>query len=362
MEIVKPGTRIDFVGRWRLCAALSLGAIALSLAAVPVRGIRLGIDFAGGTEMLVRFADGVAADEGALRRVASACGVVEPSVIRYGEGQGEFLLRYGALAEPAAAAAAIERGECPLTPQDRETLAAAEAAAGASDAAGGVVDRLSFALRNAVGPLSVERVEFVGPKVGSDLRRDGLYSVGIACLLILVYVAFRFSPRYAPGAVVALVHDVAITAGAFVILGLEFDLRVLAALLAILGYSLNDTIIVYDRIREGLALHTKYDLAEVLNQSVNQTLSRTLLTSGTTLLAVLALLLLGGEVVRPFAIAMAIGIVVGTYSSIYVASPILLWLERRRGSGADRGSGDAGRRPSAQPAAPLAGRGRRARV
>jgi preprotein translocase SecF subunit len=202
----------------------------------------------------------------------------------------------------------------------------------------------------------IERVDFVGPKVGADLRRDGIYAIAIACLLILVYVGFRFSPRYAPGAVVALVHDVAITAGFFVLFGLEFDLRVLAALLAVLGYSLNDTIVVYDRIRENLALHTKYDLAEVLNRSVNETLSRTLLTGSTTLLALLALLVLGGEVVRPFAIAMTIGILVGTYSSIYIAAPTLLWLEQRR-------SGRGEQRPTQQPSpAASTGRGKRARA
>jgi preprotein translocase subunit SecF len=183
-----------------------------------------------------------------------------------------------------------------------------------------------------VAPARVQRVEFVGPRVGRELRADGINSLLIACALILVYVAFRFSPRFAPGAIIALVHDVGITAGVFVILGMEFDLKVLAALLAILGYSLNDTIIIYDRIRENMELRTKHDLADVLNRSVNQTLSRTVLTSGTTMAAVLALLVVGGEVLRPFAIAMIVGIVVGTYSSIYIAAPTLLWLETRYGT------------------------------
>jgi preprotein translocase SecF subunit len=347
-EIVPPGTRIDFIGRWRLWVGISLAVIGLSLAAVPVRGIRVGIDFAGGTEMLLRFADGVAADEGAVRGVLGACGIPEPGVIRYGEAQGEFLVRFGALADPGVVKAAVERGECPVAAADRERLDAALAGSGKEDAMGSVVDRLTLALQNAVGALEIERVEFVGPKVGDDLRRDGLAAVGIACLLILAYVAFRFSPRFAPGAVIALVHDVVITAGAFVILGLEFDLRVLAAVLAVLGYSLNDTIIVYDRIRENMALHTKHALEDVLNLSVNQTLSRTLLTSGTTLVAVVALLLLGGEVVRPFAIAMTIGIVVGTYSSIYVAAPTLLWLERRYGTAAQGAGAPASRGRSAR--------------
>jgi preprotein translocase SecF subunit len=144
---------------------------------------------------------------------------------------------------------------------------------------------------------------------------------------------------------VALIHDIGITAGLFVIFGLEFDLRVLAALLAILGYSLNDTIIIYDRIRENMELRTKHDLPEVLNRSVNQTLSRTVLTSGTTLAALLSLLFLGGEVIRPFAVAMTIGILVGTYSSIFVAAPMLLFLERWLGD-------EGGQRPSGKLARP----------
>jgi preprotein translocase subunit SecF len=199
----------------------------------------------------------------------------------------------------------------------------------------------------------VQRVEFVGPRVGSELRRDGVYALGIACLLILAYITIRFSLRFAPGAIVALVHDIGITAGLFVMLGLEFDLRVLAALLAIMGYSLNDTIIIYDRIRENMELHTKHDLVDVLNRSVNQTLSRTVLTSGTTMVAVLALLIVGGMVIRPF--AMAIGIVVGTYSSVFIAAPTLLWLETRFGdghSGAERSrpaEKAAPRAPSVEP-------------
>ena len=302
MEIVPQGTKIDFIGKWKICVAISLAVIVLSILAIPVRGLRLGLDFAGGMEIQVKLAPEVKADEGAIRTVVEGTGVPEASVVRYGEaGDSSFLIRF-------RSETAGEKGE--------------------------LVDNLRDALVKGVGPLEIERVEFVGPRVGKELQRSGLRALIYSSLAILVYIAFRFSARFAPGAVIALVHDVVITSGVFVLLGREFDLTVLAALLAILGYSLNDTIIVYDRIRENMATHTKQDLASVLNLSVNQTLSRTLLTSGTTLLAVLALLFLGGEVIRPFAMAMVIGIFVGTYSSIYIAAPTLLWLERRHGAAA----------------------------
>ena len=344
IELVPAGTHIDFIGKRRLCAALSLAVLIASIAAIPLRGIRLGIDFAGGTEFQVRFAGDVPVEEGAIRSVVRRCGVRDPSVVRYGETDAsEFLIRFRVDAGEGGEAAASE-ADCPLTDEERERLKVTAKAVGGEETAepgsvGEVIDRLTFALANAVGPLDVQRVEFVGPRVGSELRRDGVYALGIACLLILAYIAFRFSLRFAPGAIVALVHDIGITAGLFVMLGLEFDLRVLAALLAIMGYSLNDTIIIYDRIRENMALHTKHDLVDVLNRSVNQTLARTVLTSGTTMAAVLALLFLGGAVIRPFAIAMTIGIVVGTYSSIFIAAPTLLWLETRSGDrhgGAER--------------------------
>jgi len=289
--------------------------------------VKLGIDFEGGTELQVLFDEGVTSSEGAIRALVGSCGISSASVVRYGEAEegSEFLIRFGV--EAAETAPEASAG-CPLSDADRRRLAEIAEDVGASDA-GEVVDRLTMALRNELGPLELQRVEFVGPRVGGELRRAGIEAILYACVLILLYVAFRFSARFAPGAIVALVHDIAITAGLFVILGIEFDLRVLAALLAILGYSLNDTIIIYDRIRENMERRTKQDLVDVLNESVNETLSRTVLTSGTTMAVVLSLLLLGGEVIRPFAIAMLIGIVVGTYSSIFIAAPTLLYLESR---------------------------------
>jgi preprotein translocase subunit SecF len=329
-ELVPHGTHIDFLGKRRICAALSIGMLLVSAIATQVLGVKLGIDFEGGTELQLRFSPGTAVDEGAVRRVVSACGIEDASVVTFGSAS-EYLVRFGTATEELVNAALRSEG-CILTAGQREAIERQrEENPDAQDPAGQLTRALTYAAGNAIGPAERDRVEFVGPRVGEELRRDGMNAMLIACGLILGYVAFRFSTRYAPGAIVALVHDVGITAGIFVLLGLEFDLKVLAALLAIIGYSLNDTIIIYDRIRENMELRTKHDLTDVLNRSVNQTLSRTVLTSGTTLAAVLSLLFLGGEVLRPFALAMTIGILVGTYSSVFIAAPTLLWLETRYG-------------------------------
>jgi len=280
--------------------------------------------------MQVLFDQSVDADEAAVRSVVKACGIEEPSVVRYGETDAkEFLVRFH------VDEAAIADGEgCTLLPEQLAALDRARQSGGGGGEAGEkgeTIDKLAFAMENTIGSLVVQRVEFVGPRVGAELREAGVKSMLVACLLILAYIAFRFSARFAPGAIIALIHDVGITAGIFVLFGMEFDLRVLAALLAIIGYSLNDTIIIYDRIRENMELRTKADLEDVLNMSVNQTLSRTFLTSITTILALLSLYFLGGEVIKPFAFAMPIGVVVGTYSSIFIASPLLLFLENKYG-------------------------------
>jgi preprotein translocase subunit SecF len=257
----------------------------------------------------------VPASDGQVRDVLTgALEIEEPSVVRFGEVEDNaFLVRFKGNINQV-----VEEGE-----------------EGDADVQGtDLIVKLEQAMRGAIGPLSIERVEFVGPRVGAELRADGLKALLFASVAILIYISFRFNMRFAPGAIVAVLHDLFITAGIFVILGMEFDLRILAAMLAILGYSLNDTIIIYDRVRENMELHTSIDLPEVLNLSVNQTLSRTVLTSGTTLVALLSLFFLGGEVIRPFAFAMILGVLVGTYSSVYVASPVLLALERRFGSGA----------------------------
>jgi preprotein translocase subunit SecF len=182
------------------------------------------------------------------------------------------------------------------------------------------------------GAVDLRRVEMVGPQVGKDLRQKGLLSILYAMIGILIYISWRFELRFAVGAIIALLHDVLITLGVFSITGREIDLPIIAAFLAIIGYSLNDTIIVYDRIRENYGKHQKLGFNAVVNRSINETLSRTILTSGTTLLVVLALFVFGGGVIHNFAFALLVGILIGTYSSIFVASPVLIfWDDYRSG-------------------------------
>ncbi len=326
-ELVPQNTNFDFLGRRVL---FNLGSVAMILVGVVATllngGPDLGIDFAGGTEVQLAFEQGVVVDESRLREVTHAAGFLDATVVRFGEADSsEFLIKFKA-----------EPGSLPVEGAQPKGLEANTR-----------VQHLETQIRESIGGFKEQRVEYVGAKVGADLRRDGITAMLLAWGAILLYVAFRFSSLYAPGAVIAIVHDVLVTAGLLVMFNIEFDLQILAAILAIIGYSLNDTIIIYDRIRENLALHSGEDLEKVLNLSVNQTLSRTLLTSGLTFLAVLSLLLLGGEVFRPFSLTMVIGIVVGSYSSIFIASPILLFLEQRfgsmKGKNSSTGRGSSGR-------------------
>jgi preprotein translocase subunit SecF len=323
-ELVPSGTNIDFLGRRRICLAISIGLIALGLGAVVVRGgVPLGIDFIGGTEIQLLFDEGVTTDESEIRDVVRAAGFADGTVVRFGEeGVHEYLIRFKA--DPI-----VDEEEGVEKPVD-------------GLASNTRIIQLEKVIHASIGGFTEQRVEFVGPRVGAELRSDGASALLMSALAILAYVTFRFNARFAPGAVVAVVHDLLITGGLLVIIGVEFDLRILAAMLAILGYSLNDTIIIYDRIRENMELRTTADLEEVLNTSVNQTLSRTVLTSITTMLALLSLYFLGGEVIRPFAFAMLLGVLVGTYSSIFIASPLLLFLETRYGD-AGRKSGKSGK-------------------
>ncbi len=284
-------TQIDFLGKRHLATIFSGLLLIASIVSLAAQGLKLGIDFTGGT--LVEIGYQQAVDLSKMRATLNEAGFEDSVVQHFGTSQ-EILIR--------------------LKPKE-----------GVSDA------ELSTAVTRAADKAmaaqgDIRRVEFVGPQVGDELTEDGGLALLYSMFGILIYVAWRFEYKFALGSVAALAHDVIITLGFFSILQMEFDLTVLAAILAVIGYSLNDTIVVYDRIRENFRLMRKGSAENVMNISLNQTLSRTLMTSLTTLLVLVALALLGGEIIHNFAIALLIGVVIGTYSSIFVASPVVLAL------------------------------------
>ncbi len=292
MQLFKLNRAIDFMGMRKLAAALSAIAILVAIGSIVMRGMDLGIDFTGGTLIEVGYQQ--SADLGKVRNALAAAGFQDATAQHFGTTR-EVLVN--------------------LAP--RADMSNAELSDQAFDALKHVV---------AEGEANLRRVEFVGPQVGDELTEDGGLAMLYALIGILIYVAMRFEYRFAVGSIVALVHDVLITMGIFSLFQIEFDLPVLAAVLAVIGYSLNDTIVVYDRIRENFRKMRKGTAAEIVNASLNQTLSRTMMTSVTTLLVLGALFVLGGEIIHGFALALIIGVLVGTYSSIYVASTAVLML------------------------------------
>jgi preprotein translocase subunit SecF len=337
MQFVKPDININFVGKRKIAFSVSLAMILISIASLAIHGgPKYGIDFAGGSLVQVKFNEPVSVNM--IKSGLAALDLGKSSVQGFGEkSENEYLIR---------------------TDRSVET-------------SGGFSLTVQQALESSTGKgVTVRRVEMVGPQVGKDLREKALFAMFYALLFIAIYISGRFELKwllsgviagvlmgavyflsifnvsvpyliaaallvslalfwflglkYAMGATVALIHDVTITVGIFSIFNKEFTLPIIAALLTIIGYSLNDTIIVFDRIRENLRKYHKNPLEVIINRSVNETLSRTLLTSGTTLVVVVALFVLGGGIIHDFAFALLVGIFVGTYSSIYVASPILL--------------------------------------
>ena len=337
MQFVKPDINIDFVGKRKIAFSISLAMILISIASLVIHGgPKYGIDFAGGTLVQVKFNEPVTVSK--IKSGLATIDLGKSSVQGFGEqSENEYLIR-----------------------TDRSEMTS-----------GGFSQMVQQALESSTGKgATVRRVEMVGPQVGKDLREKALFAIFYALLFIAIYISGRFELKwllsgviagvlmgavyflsifnvsvpflivvallislalfwflglkYAMGAIVALIHDVTITVGIFSIFNKEFSLPIIAALLTIIGYSLNDTIIVFDRIRENLRKYHKNPLEIIINRSVNETLSRTILTSGTTLVVVVALFVLGGGIIHDFAFAMLVGIIVGTYSSIYVASPILL--------------------------------------
>ena len=313
MEFLKRDTQFDFLGKRRLAGMISLALIAVGIASLLVRGLNFGIDFTGGTLVEVSYKDSVTVER-VREQLKSA--QFDGARIQYFGTSRDILVRLpvGTVENSAGISSEI-----------METLRLPYLETVAESPQGGVQQCVS---ELGLGECKVQmrRVEFVGPQVGGELTEKGGLSMIYALIGILIYVAWRFEWRFAVGAVAALVHDVLITISIFSLFGLEFSLPVLAALLAVIGYSLNDTIVVFDRMRENFRKMRKGGALEVMNSSLNQTLRRTILTSLTTLLVVVTLLLIGGEVIKGFSFALFIGILVGTYSSIFIASPVVLGL------------------------------------
>lgn len=293
MEILT-GTKIPFIRKKWYFISVSLILIAFSFVSFYIKGFNLGIDFRGGVKFVIRFNSPTS--ERAIRESLAREGF-DAIVQQLGESRGErFVVK------------------------TRQTDATVEETS----------SKVKKGLTGAYGEgnFVVEAEETVGPKVGKELNRKGTMAVIYVLLAILVYLAFRFDFSFAPGAVIALVHDVIITLGFISFLGIEFNLSILAAILTIAGYSVNDTIVVFDRIRENAPRITPSTIVGVVEESINATLSRTIITSFTTLLAVVALFLFGGGVIHDFAFTFVVGIIVGTYSSIFIASPIYIFMYR----------------------------------
>ena len=297
MKIFNKTPNFNFMNKRKLAVVFSASLIIISIAALAIKGLNFGLDFTGGTLIEVGYPQDVELTQ--VRQVLRDTGYPDAIAQHFGTSK-DVLVR--------------------IAP--REGVSSSE-----------IGDKILKALQAASeGKAEMRRQEYVGPQVGDELRDDGGLAMIIALFCILIYVIIRFEYRFAYGAIAALVHDVIITLGFFAIFQMSFDLTVLAAVLAVIGYSLNDTIVVFDRIRENFRIMRKGSSLEVVNTSLNQTLSRTLMTSVTTLFVVFAMFLWGGELIHSFASALIVGIVIGTYSSIYVASTTALALKISRES------------------------------
>jgi preprotein translocase subunit SecF len=308
MQIINPNSNFDFVGKNRIAVILCLLVIFAGVLSLVLKGgPSYGVDFSGGTLVQVRFSGPVPAS--VIKAYLADLKLDSLTVQQFGDGENEFLIR----------------------------------AQQTEDEMSHFTQKIEQALKNGSDDsgLEVLRSEMVGPQVGKDLRTKGLLSLGYAMLGTLIYISWRFEYRYGVAAMVALAHDVLVTLGFLSLFDIEIDLTIVAALLTIIGYSLNDTIVIFDRIRERLVRNLDETFPETVNRSINETLSRTILTSGTTLLVVASLYVFGGNVIHGFAFAMLVGIIAGTYSTIFVASALILFWEKRRPS--------LSRRPDAEP-------------
>jgi preprotein translocase subunit SecF len=307
-------TNYDFIRWWKVMAGITLAFILLGLGSLAVKPPNYSIEFTGGTLMQLNFVQ--PPDVGEIRATLDQAGIPGAEIQQFGTNR-DFTVR---AQNPASVAAQ---------------------AGGATT----IADRIGAVLKQKFGENSfrVIRTEGVGPRVGSELRRGAIIAILLSFLITLIYLSIRFEWRFAAAAVIATSHDVFTTIAFLKLMHLEISLTVVAGLLTVLGYSLNDTIIIFDRVRENLRKGRKETLYDTLNRSINETLPRSILTHATAFAATLALLIFAGEVIRPFAWVMAFGIVTGTFSSIYVAAPVLLWIERKwpRQTGARQSSSTA---------------------
>ena len=292
-ELIRPGTQIDFVGKRKLWMGLSVLAVLVTLALFFTKGLNYGIDFTGGAEVQVRTP--IAWEIGQLRSEMEMGGLKNLKIQQIGDvAQHTFLIK---------------------AQGDEKSL----------NEISQVVQSV-FLKTLQKGDFEIQRVDVVGPAAGKSLQMSGLWSMVLALTCIFLYVWLRFDNRYSPGAVLALIHDSMITLGVFIVTQKQFDLQILAALLALIGYSNNDTIIVYDRVRETTDAHPELTIDQAVNRAINETLGRTILTSLCTFLTVFALWMFGGKVIEDFAFTLMVGIVIGTYSSIFVASSFVIFM------------------------------------
>jgi preprotein translocase subunit SecF len=295
MELIRPNTRIDFIGKKKYTLWISAIVLLISLGSVFLfGGLKYGVDFAGGILIQVKFLKPVDISE--VRNAMDRIGSKEAMVQAFG-GENEFLIR-------------VEKSSGDLEAMSKTI-------------------QTSLQEYFKAKPLEIRRVEVVGPKVGKDLKEKALLAVGLSLFAILIYVAWRFKQvSYGLGGIVALFHDVIVTYGAISIAGIEYSLNVMAVILTIIGFSINDTIVIFDRVREDVKKLRKEDLATIFNTAINETLGRTVLTSGTVMMVVLILFFFGGPVIHDFAFALIVGLITGTYSTVYIASPVVLFWEK----------------------------------
>jgi preprotein translocase subunit SecF len=296
MELIKPGSKIPFTSYRKIAVILSTIVNLAVLVMLFIKGPNLGVDFAGGTVVQLKFPQPVSIPD--VRRALESVNLGGSEIQDFGrEGDNEYLVR-------------LEKTSVEI---------------------GALGEQIKKALADQFGldKFEIRRIEFVGPKIGEDLRRRGVMSVIVATIMMGVYIWFRFQLQFGIGAVIALIHDVLVTVGALMLANYEFDLTIIAALLTIVGFSVNDTVVICDRIRENMRKIKRETLEAIVNTSINETLSRTILTTGMALMVLFALYFLGGAVIRPFAFALIVGFISGVYSTIFIASPVILFWEKR---------------------------------